>query len=158
MRDPVTGFEYPDDWVERCASPEQLLLAEQGLAILTSSGTVLRRGYTTGTTAAAAVKSAILSLSGNTLSSVSIHIPCGLTVKVPVDALRGKSSCKKYPGDYPSDLTAGLAFVAEAIPVPEGISFQPGDGIGRFSRDTPRYQKGDPAISPASLQCIMIIN
>jgi cobalt-precorrin-5B (C1)-methyltransferase len=154
MRDPVTGFEYPGAWVERCTVPAQLLLAEQGLAVLTSSGTVLRRGFTTGTTAAAACKAAILSLSGKTISSVSIHIPCGLTVDVPVDASAGKSTCRKYAGDYPSDLTAGLAFVAEATQVPEGTRFLPGDGIGRFSRDTPRYRKGDPAISPAPLQCI----
>jgi len=154
MRDPVNGFDYPVSWVERCTVPAELLLAEQGLAVLTSSGTVLRRGFTTGTTAAAACKAAILSLSGNAISSVSIHIPCGLTVEVPVDAYAGKSSCKKYAGDYPSDLTAGLNFVAEAFPLLKGIHFIPGDGIGRFSRDTPRYRKGDPAISPAPLQCI----
>ena len=90
MRDPVTGFEYPAEWVERCTVPAQLLLAEQGLAVLTSSGTVLRRGFTTGTTAAAACKAAILSLSGTAISSVSVHIPCGLTVEVPVDAHAGK--------------------------------------------------------------------
>jgi cobalt-precorrin-5B (C1)-methyltransferase len=154
MRDPVTGFEYPAEWVERCTVPAQLHLAEQGLAVLTSSGTVLKRGFTTGTTAAAACKAAILSLTGNVISSVSIHIPCGLTVHVPVDAYAGRSSCKKYAGDYPSDLTAGLNFVAEAVPVPEGTHFLPGDGIGRFSRDTPRDRKGDPAISPAPLRCI----
>jgi len=76
MLDPVTGFEYPGAWVERCTSPALLLLVEQGLAILTASGTVLRRGYTTGTTAASACKAAVLSLSGNTVTSVSIHIPC----------------------------------------------------------------------------------
>ncbi len=155
MRDPVTGFEYPDEWVERCTDPARLRLAEQGLAVLTSSGTVLRRGFTTGTTAAAACKAAVLSLSGAVITTVPVHIPCGLTVEVPVDAYAGKSSCKKYAGDYPADLTAGLDFVAEAIPVPEGISFLQGDGIGRFSRDTPRYRKGDPAISPAPLACIL---
>jgi cobalt-precorrin-5B (C1)-methyltransferase len=28
-------------------------------------------------------------------------------------------------------------------------------GIGRFSRDTPRFRKGEPAISPAPLECIL---
>ena len=37
----------------------------------------------------------------------------------------------------------------------EGIHFLPGEGIGRFSRDTPRFRKGDPAISPAPLACIL---
>jgi cobalt-precorrin-5B (C1)-methyltransferase len=154
MRDPVTGFEYPAAWVERCTVPADLLLAEQGLAVLTSSGTVLRRGFTTGTTAAAACKAAIISLAGTTISSVFIQIPCGLIVEVPVDASKGKAMCKKFAGDYPSDLTAGLNFVAEAVSIPESTVFLPGDGIGRFSRDTPRYRKGDAAISPSPLQCI----
>jgi len=66
MKDPITGFEYPGEWVAKCASPEQLRLAGQGLAVLTASGLVLRRGFTTGTTAAAAAKAAVLSLKTNT--------------------------------------------------------------------------------------------
>jgi cobalt-precorrin-5B (C1)-methyltransferase len=155
MLDPVTGFEYPGAWVERCTSPALLPLVEQGLAILTASGTVLRRGYTTGTTAASACKAAVLSLSGNTLTSVSVHIPCGLVVEVPVDANTGRASCKKYAGDYPSDVTAGLIIVAEATEIPDGIQIQTGEGIGCFIRDTPRYRMGEPAISDASLDCIM---
>ncbi len=155
MRDPVTGFEYPAEWVKRCAVPAQLLLVEQGLAVLTSSGTVLRRGFTTGTTAAAACKAAILSLSGTDISSVSLQIPCGFTVEVDVDAHAGKSSCKKYAGDYPLDVTAGVIIVAEAIPGPDRILLEPGEGIGRFIRDTPRYHKGEPAISLPSMNCII---
>ena len=63
MRDPVTGFLYPKSWQEKVADPRALDLVGQGFAVLTASGTVLRRGYTTGTTAAAACKAAILSLS-----------------------------------------------------------------------------------------------
>lgn len=154
MRDPVTGFEYPGAWVERCTDPAEFFLVEQGLAVLTSSGTVLRRGFTTGTTAAAVSKAAVLSLSGPAISSVSLQIPCGLTVDVPVDAQDGKATGKKYAGDYPSDVTAGVTFLAEASPLAGGIQLEPGEGIGRFVRDTPRYRTGDPAISPASLDCI----
>jgi len=155
MRDQVTGFEYPAEWVKRCAVPAQLLLAVQGLAVLTSSGMVLRRGFTTGTTAAAACKAAILSLPGTKIPSVFIQIPCGLTVEVNVDAYAGKSSCKKFAGDYPSDVTAGVVIVAEAILRPDGIRLEPGEGIGCFIRDTPRYHKGEPAISSPSMNCIM---
>ena len=154
MRDPVTGFDYPEAWVKKCSSPDLLHLAEEGLAVLTSSGTVIRRGYTTGTTAAAACKSAILSLSG-VVTSVPVHIPCGLVVSVPVFALAGNASCKKFAGDYPDDVTADCEFIAEATPLLEGIRFVPGEGIGRFSRDTPRFRKGEPAISPAPLECIL---
>ena len=126
MKDPVTGFDYPAEWVEKCPSPDLLRLAEEGLAVLTSSGTVLRRGYTTGTTAAAACKAAILSFSG-VVTSVLIKIPCGLVVSVPVFGLAGNASCKKFAGDYPDDVTAGCEFIAQAIPLTEGIRFIPGE-------------------------------
>jgi cobalt-precorrin-5B (C1)-methyltransferase len=154
MRDPVTGFDYPEAWVKKCSSPDLLRLAEEGLAVLTSSGKVIRRGYTTGTTAAAACKAAILSLSG-VVTSVPVHLPCGLVVEVPVSGFSGSASCKKFAGDYPDDATAGCEFIAKARPLPEGIMFVPGAGIGRFSRDTPRFKKGEPAISPAPLECIL---
>jgi cobalt-precorrin-5B (C1)-methyltransferase len=155
MRDPVTGFDYPTAWVKKCSSPDLLPLVEKGLAVLTASGTVIRRGYTTGTTAAAACKAAILSLSG-IVTSVRIEIPCRLVVDVPVIGFAGKASSKKFAGDYPDDVTAGMEFIAEALPMEGGIRFIPGDGIGRFSRDTPRFRKGNPAITPAPLEYILI--
>jgi cobalt-precorrin-5B (C1)-methyltransferase len=155
MRDPVTAFDYPQDWVKKSQSPELLSLAEEGFAVLTASGTVLRRGYTTGTTAAAACKAAILSLSG-VITSVPVHLPCGLTADVPVTGVSGRASCKKFAGDYPSDVTAGCEFIAMARPQPEGITFIPGAGIGHFSRDTPRFKKGEPAITPVPLACILL--
>jgi cobalt-precorrin-5B (C1)-methyltransferase len=154
MRDPVSGFEYPEAWVRRCPRPDLLPCVEEGLAVLTSSGTVLRRGYTTGTTAAATCKAAILSLSGE-VTSVPVLIPCGLVVSVPASGSGGNASCRKFAGDYPDDVTAGCEFVAEAVPQNEGIRFLPGAGIGRFSRDTPRFRKGDPAITSAPLACIL---
>jgi cobalt-precorrin-5B (C1)-methyltransferase len=153
MKDPVTGFLYPDEWVEKCSDPELLALVEQGLAVLTASGTVLRRGYTTGTTAAAACKAAILSLNAD-LSSVTVTIPCGLTVRLPVNAHAGMASCTKFSGDYPEDVTSGLRFVAEASPKRDGIELVPGAGIGHFVRSTPRYPKWSPAISFDALDCI----
>ena len=44
MRDPVTAFDYPDDWIKKSKSPEMLSLAEKGFAVLTASGHILRRG------------------------------------------------------------------------------------------------------------------
>jgi cobalt-precorrin-5B (C1)-methyltransferase len=76
-------------------------------------------------------------------------------VSVPVSGSGGTASCKKFAGDYPDDVTAGCEFIAEAVPRKEGIRFLPGVGIGRFSRDTPRFRKGDPAITPAPLACIL---
>jgi len=156
MKDPVTGFEYPASWVERCQAPDRLPLVEQGLAVLTSTGTVLLRGFTTGTTAAAACKAAVLSRAGIPFSSVTITIPCGLKVKVPAEGLAGQGSARKMPGDYPGDVTAGLLFIAEAVPKSRGVLISFGEGVGRFTRDTPRYRKGAPAVSPPALACIHV--
>jgi cobalt-precorrin-5B (C1)-methyltransferase len=154
MRDPVTGFEYPKTWQEKCKTPESLGDVARGLCVLTASGTVLRRGFTTGTTAAAACKAAILSLDSD-VSSVRITIPCGLEIDVPVTGRDGAARCKKFSGDYISDATANLEFVARASPENSGISLVPGPGIGIFTRDTPRFTKDTPAINPAPLACIL---
>jgi cobalt-precorrin-5B (C1)-methyltransferase len=154
MKDPLTGFEYPGDWIAKCTSPEKLRLAERGLGILTSSGTVLRRGFTTGTTAAAAAKSAVLSLVAD-IQTVSITLPSGIPVDVTAHGHAGTGSSIKYAGDYPSDITACLEFRAEAAPKEGGITVTFGEGIGRFSRDTPRFRKGMPAVSPTALSCIV---
>ncbi len=155
MKDPVTDFEYPDAWVAACRSPELLPEVRRGLAVLTASGSVLRRGFSTGTTAAAACKAAVLSLAEGEVKGVGITLPCGIAVRVPVDAYRGTASCWKDAGDYPSDVTAGLEFVATAVPSLSGsIQFVPGEGIGSFARDTPRHRQGTPAISAPALTCI----
>lgn len=154
MKDPITGFEYPDTWVGKCRSKENLLLVMRGLAVLTSSGRVLRRGFTTGTTAAAAAKAAVLSLKKET-KTVSVTLPGGLPVEVPAQGRSGTGSSVKFGGDYPADVTAGLEFRAEAVREDGAITILFGEGIGRFSRDTPRYRKGTPAVSPPALSCIM---
>lgn len=155
MKDPVTGFEYPGIWVDRCAFPDDLCRAEQGFGILTSSGTVLRRGFTTGTTAAAAAKAAVLSLITD-CGPVRISLPCGITADVPAGGHAGTGRSSKDAGDYPADVTAGLEFVAEASRGAAGsITVTFGEGIGRFSRDTPRYREGTPAVSPPALSCIV---
>jgi len=155
MRDPVTGFEYPDEWVAACRSPELLDDVQRGLAVLTASGLVLRRGFSTGTTAAAACKAAVLSLALDTVKEVEVRLPCGIAVRLPVDAYRGQASCWKDAGDYTADVTAGLEFVATAAPsLNDGAHFVPGEGIGSFDRDTPRHRQGTPAISAPALECI----
>lgn len=145
MIDPVTGFAYPDAWVEACTSPRALDLATSGLGVLTADGTVLRRGFTTGTTAAAAAKAAVISLS-SPCTEVVIHLPSGIEIRVPAEGAGGIGSCHKDPGDYPGDVTAGILVRAQATP---GSSSEviAGPGIGRYARDTARYRRGDAAIS-----------
>lgn len=153
ITDPVTGFHYPAAWVAACRDPAGLALVRSGLAVLTSAGTVLRRGFSTGTTAAACCKAAILSVKRE-ISDVTLTIPSGLTVTVPVSGSGGRASCRKYAGDYPADATAGILFIAEYRQNEPGIELVPGEGIGRFVRDTPRYRAGQPAISRPAQECI----
>lgn len=154
LTDPVTGFTYPKDWVSACRDSHLMDLVRSGLGVLTSDGKVLKRGYSTGTTAAAASKAALLSLK-NPVADVRIRTPCGLTITVPVEGRDGHSRALKYPGDYPEDATAGIVFEASAFPDHHGIILNSGRGIGRWERDTPRFRKGEPGISPAALQTIL---
>ncbi|MDD1675402.1 MAG: cobalt-precorrin-5B (C(1))-methyltransferase [Methanomicrobiales archaeon] len=153
MVDPVTGFIYPEQWVIRCTAPSRLREVVSGLSILTSDGTLLRRGFTTGASAAAACKASLLSLKKE-IGEVDILIPCGLRVQIPVKGEQGEGRCIKFGGDHPSDVTAGLEFVASARSVGEGGAFVPGEGIGTFIRNTPRYRSGEPSISPTAMSCI----
>jgi cobalt-precorrin-5B (C1)-methyltransferase len=153
MIDPVTGFAYPDEWICRVEKKDELALVSEGRAVVTSSGAILRRGITTGSTAAAAAKAATLSLR-RTVREVDILLPCDIRVNVPVTGEGGCGSAVKDPGDYPGDRTAGLLFRARAHE-DEEITLHAGEGIGRFSRDTPRYAEGEPAISPPARNCIL---
>ncbi len=147
MKDPVTGFVYPDAWIGLCRNPLALGDVEEGLAVLCSDGTILYRGYSTGTTASAACKAAILSL-GKPVRMVEIRTGCGILLSIPVCAADGTASCTKYAGDYPEDATAGIEVVATASPATRpGARILPGTGIGRFVRDTPRHRAGSFAIS-----------
>jgi cobalt-precorrin-5B (C1)-methyltransferase len=152
--DPVTGFEYPEDWVRLCKVEEALELVVRGLAILTSTGDIMRRGFTTGTTAAAACKAAVLSLN-EPVSSVNIKLPCDLRFEVKAEGEKGTGTAYKFSGDYKNDITSGLQFSAKACESETGIHFVAGEGIGHFERETPRYKKGDPAISPPAMNMIL---
>jgi cobalt-precorrin-5B (C1)-methyltransferase len=153
MIDPVTGTTYPDRWVEACASPAALALAASGLGVLTADGTVLRRGLSTGTTAAAAAKASVLSLI-EPRTEIRLRLPCGIDVTVPVEAAGGAARCRKDPGDYPGDATAGAVVTAVATPAPE-TRIEAGGGIGRYARDTPRFRRGEPAISGTARASIL---
>ncbi|MEN6343376.1 MAG: cobalt-precorrin-5B (C(1))-methyltransferase [Methanospirillum sp.] len=153
MIDPVTGTPYPDAWVAACTSPDSLALASTGLGVLTADGTVRRRGLSTGTTAASAAKAAVLSL-GRPCTVVELRLPCGIDVRVPVEAANGTASCRKYAGDYPSDATARAVITARAMPAP-ATTLVTGAGIGRYNRDTPRFRRGESAISDAARAAIL---
>jgi cobalt-precorrin-5B (C1)-methyltransferase len=154
IADPVTGFVYPASWIERCRDPALLAAVGQGLAVLTADGAVRRRGFSTGTTAAAACKAAVLSIQG-TVEEVGLVLPCGLAVRIPAEGRYGVGTCRKFAGDYLSDATAGACFVARAVQAACGTHLVAGVGIGRWVRDSPRARAGDPAISAPALASIL---
>jgi cobalt-precorrin-5B (C1)-methyltransferase len=153
MIDPVTGTPYPDTWVAACTSPDARALAASGLGVLTADGTVRRRGLSTGTTAAAAVKAAVLSLA-HPCTTVELRLPSGIRITVPVEAADGAARCRKDPGDYPDDATAKAVIAARAAPA-SATTIDTGEGIGRYVRDTPRFRRGEPAISEAARAAIL---
>ena len=150
--DPVSGFQYPDSWVKSDISHEEITSLRKGLTLLTADGTILRRGYTTGTTTAAAAKAAVLSLRNAISGEVTILTPVGIRVPVPVSGDRGHGVCYKYSGDYPGDVTAGIAIHVDAKITHKEIVIKTGLGVGIWERENPRYKKGTPAISPPAYQ------
>ena len=152
LRDPITAFEYPQEWVS-ASNPADHEDIAAGFVVLTSSGMVLRRGYTTGATMAAAAYAAVCSMKAE-VHSAPILLPCGITVAIKAEGKNGVGIAEKDSGDYPNDITAGARCIAEAVPCTD-IDIIAEDGIGVFVRDTPRYKKGYPAISPPSRECIM---
>ena len=115
MKDPVNNFEIPSEWIERATLPEDELKAgiTSGRLVLLADGSVLRRGYTTGTTATAAAKAAVLSLK-RTIERVTVPTPVGIDVTLPVSASGGRASAIKDCGDHGFDVTGGIEIVAEA--------------------------------------------
>ena len=146
MIDPVDNFEIPDKWIERAGIPPDELKSRisSGCYVLLSDGSLLRRGYTTGTTAAAAAKAAVISLLMD-ISEISVPTPAGIRAILPVNAARGKAIAVKDAGDHAADVTRALEILAEAKE-DEMIIIRPGSGIGS--------KNGIPAINPSPMRQI----
>lgn len=149
MIDPVNNFKIPEEWIALTGIPEAELEEKvaSGMVVVLSDGSILKRGYTTGTTATAAAKAAVLSLKKR-VENVSVPTPVGLRAHLKVErAEKGLASVKKIYNDHESDITRGIEFVAEAREV-DGILIHGGKGIGRVTRDGLQVPKGEPAINP----------
>lgn len=148
MIDPVDNFEIPAEWIKRASASipldELKLRISSGRYVLLSDGSLLRRGFTTGTTAAAAAKAAVLSLKGD-ISELSVPTPAGIRVFLPVHAKNGKASAIKDSGDHAIDVTRGIEIQAEAKES-ETIIIKAGYGIGS--------KNGKPAINPSPMRQI----
>ena len=155
MIDPVNNFKIPEEWILRTGIPREELEKKvaSGMVVVLSDGSVLKRGYTTGTTASAAAKAAVLSLR-KTVDSVSVPTPIGLRAKLEVsEASQGRAVVKKIQNDHESDITRGLEFVGEARES-EGIRILGGKGIGIVRRDGLQVPRGQPAINPKPMEQI----
>jgi cobalt-precorrin-5B (C1)-methyltransferase len=146
MIDPVNNFQIPDEWIKLAGIPveELTIRIQSGLYVILSDGSLLKRGYTTGTTAAAVVKASVLSLIKN-ISEVSVLTPVGLRTNLLVKAAKGKASAIKDSGDHASDVTGGMEIMAEAREH-DNIVIKAGIGIGS--------KKGILAINPSPMRQI----
>lgn len=122
-------------------------------------GRFLRRGYTTGTCAAAAARAAVLALLGSRPEKVEVLLPGGETTALRVEGWErseGNSArawVVKDAGDDP-DVTHGARIEAAVRFIPEGIEVRGGAGVGVVTRPGLAVPPGRPAINPVPLRMI----
>lgn len=123
-------------------------------------GKKLRKGYTTGTCAAAASKaSAKMLVDGKPLDRIDILTPAGIKLELPVSDISagdGYAECAvvKDGGDDP-DITTGLKVFSRVELTGDGIiSVDAGEGIGRVTLPGLKVEVGKPAINPVPMQMI----
>ena len=123
-------------------------------SFITKDGKKLRRGYTTGSCAAAAAKSAaIMLLENRSLDHVCLMTPRGIGLELKVlETRRGEGfvSCgiEKDSGDDP-DVTNGILVFArvEKTDVPHQIEIDGGEGVGRVTKPGLDQPVGNAAIN-----------
>ncbi|MCX7923587.1 MAG: cobalt-precorrin-5B (C(1))-methyltransferase CbiD [Clostridia bacterium] len=125
------------------------------------NGKKYRKGYTTGSCAAAASKAAaIMLITGKKISSVEIDTPAGVRLSLNVDDVilsEGTVKCSivKDGGDDP-DVTNGLKIFAEVkFAGNTGVSVKAGEGIGIVTLPGLKVNVGQPAINPVPMKMIL---
>src|SRR5438105_2261613 len=121
----------------------------------------LRRGRTTGTCAAAAVKAAVLSMHGTIVTEVDITLPGDqFSLIVPVHSVTHlpdgviRVEVIKEAGDDP-DATDGATIFCMLKPNDTGrLRLLAGDGVGVVTQPGIRVPIGEPAINPVPRQMI----
>jgi cobalt-precorrin-5B (C1)-methyltransferase len=157
IKDPVSGFEIPEEWIERSGDPCARDKIRSGKWVLLSDGRMLVRGYTTGTTSAAACKGAVLSLAlapVERLETVDVMTPAGIRVSLTVEASAGICRAVKDGGDHQFDITNGIEVFAEARKS-ERVELIAGEGIGSITAGGLCAPQGKPAISRSARREIM---
>ena len=113
----------------------------------------LRRGWTTGSCAAAASQAAaILLLTGSAPAEIRLLTPGGVTFNLPVEQASlhdGEAVCavRKDAGDDP-DITNGVLISSAVRRADSGIVIDGGSGVGRVTRPGLAEPVGKAAINP----------
>lgn len=114
---------------------------------------VLREGYTTGSTATAAMKAALLAMEDEFPSHVVVLSPQKKEIRIPVEkaevvAGKGRATVLKDGGDD-MDVTHGTPIVVEVeLTDRPGLSFVAGEGVGIVTKPGLQVKIGEPAINP----------
>ena len=122
----------------------------------------LRRGWTTGACATAAVKAAFAALrTGHFPDPVTIVLPRGETPSFPLAVEdRGpgwaRAGIVKDAGDDP-DVTHGCTVIATVREGGHGIRFHAGEGVGVVTRAGLPIPPGEPAINPVPRQMMTAV-
>ena len=120
----------------------------------------MRNGYTTGSCAAAAAKAALLAMGGAAPETVSITLPRGDELEIPVKECRTSGSrarcvVVKDGGDDP-DVTHGADIAVEVELMPPGpVLIEGGEGVGTVTKPGLGLEIGGPAINPVPKKMIL---
>lgn len=131
---------------------------EQGFVYV--SGKRLRRGYTTGSCAAAAAKAAAeVLLSGRPVVQVDLLTPRGIMLHLPIETLAQSDTSvtcavRKDGGDDPDDTTGLQICATVALSERSGIVIEGGSGVGRVTRRGLDQPVGAAAINHVPRQMI----
>ena len=116
-------------------------------------GQALRRGWTTGSCAAAAAQAAAqLLLTGQAPAEIRLETPAGLTFTLPVEQPHREGEAavctvRKDAGDDP-DVTNGVGIAAAVSRAASGVAIRGGAGVGRVTRPGLAMPVGEAAINP----------
>lgn len=116
-------------------------------------GQALRRGWTTGSCAAAAAQAAaMLLLRGTAPAEIALQTPAGLIFRLPVEQPRWEDSAavctvRKDAGDDP-DVTNGVRISAAVRRAQSGVAIEGGAGVGRVTKPGLSVPVGEAAINP----------
>ena len=122
-------------------------------------GKALRRGWTTGSCAAAASQAAaVLLLTGIAPPEIHLYTPGDITFCLPVEDahMSGNAAVctvRKDAGDDP-DITNGVRITASVRRIEKGVTIEGGAGVGRITRPGLAMPVGEAAINPGPRQQI----